>query len=85
MSKSHDELLDEYRKLPARLEEAKKVEKAERSEIEAKVVAADIEGNRRTLKVDSFIPAAMAVAYLLLLIYFRAIGGYRPLTVDETK
>jgi hypothetical protein len=47
------------------------------------VVAADIQGNRKTLKVDSFIPAAMAVAYLLLLLYFKAIGGYRPLGVDE--
>lgn len=70
---------------PARLEAAKKVDKAKRSEAEAKVVEADIAGNRRTLKVDSLVPATMAVAYLLLLLYFKAIGGYRPLTVDETK
>jgi MFS family permease len=70
---------------PTRLEEAKKLDKAARSEAQAKVVAADIEGNRHTLKVDSFIPAAMAVAYLLLLLYFKAIGGYRPLTVEESK
>jgi MFS family permease len=47
------------------------------------VVAADIEGNRKTLKVDSFIPAAMAVIYLLLMLYFRAIGGYRPVAIGE--
>jgi MFS family permease len=47
------------------------------------VVAADIDGNRKTLKVDSFIPAAMAVIYLLLMLYFRSIGGYRPLTIGE--
>lgn len=47
------------------------------------VVEADIQGNRNTLKVDSFIPAIMAVGYLLLMLYFKAIGGYRPLTVDE--
>jgi MFS family permease len=70
---------------PARLEEAKKLDKAARSEEQAKVVAADIEGNRRTLKVDSLIPAAMAVAYLLLILYFKSIGGYRPLTVEESK
>lgn len=70
---------------PARLEAAKKVEPEKRSEAEAKVVAADIRGNRSTLKVDSFIPAAMAVCYLLLLLYFKSIGGYRPLTVDEAK
>jgi MFS family permease len=50
-----------------------------------KVVAADIVGNRQTLKVDSFIPAAMALCFLLLIFYFKAIGGYRPLTVDESK
>ena len=70
---------------PVRLEEAKKLEAEKRGAEEAKVVAADIQGNRRTLKVDSFIPAGMAVAYLLLLLYFKSIGGYRPLTVEESK
>ncbi len=70
---------------PARLEAAKKVEVAKRSEAEKQVVEADIRGNRRTLKVDSFIPATMAICYLLLLVYFKSIGGYRPLTVDEAK
>ncbi len=68
---------------PARLEGAKTTEAAKRTPAEATVVAADIQGNRNTLKVDSYIPAAMAVAYLLLLLYFKAIGGYRPLGVDE--
>ena len=70
---------------PARLEAAKKVEAAKRSEAETKVVEADIRGNRRTLKVDSLIPAAMAVGYLLLMLYFKSIGGYRPLTVEESE
>jgi len=47
------------------------------------VVAADIDGNRKTLKVDSLIPAAMAVIYLLLMLYFRSIGGYRPVVIGE--
>ena len=47
------------------------------------VVDADIEGNRRTLKVDSFIPATMAICFLLLILYFKSIGGYRPITIDE--
>jgi len=47
------------------------------------VVDADIRGNRRTLKVDSLIPAAMAVIFLLLIFYFKSIGGYRPLSVGE--
>jgi hypothetical protein len=29
------------------------------------------------LKVTAGIPATMAVGYLLLLLYFRAIGGYK--------
>ena len=47
------------------------------------VVDADIIGNRNTLKVDSLIPATMAICFLLLAFYFRAIGGYRPLSIDE--
>jgi MFS family permease len=48
-------------------------------------VDADITGNRHTLKVDSFIPATMAVCFLLLALYFKSIGGYRPLTIDEKQ
>ena len=46
------------------------------------VLKASIEGDRKTLRADSFIPAAMAVIYLLLALYFRVIGGYRALTID---
>jgi DHA2 family metal-tetracycline-proton antiporter-like MFS transporter len=49
------------------------------------VVAASIEGDRRTLKADAFIPAAMAVIYLLLLIYFRSIGGYKPVSIETER
>jgi hypothetical protein len=49
------------------------------------IATADIRGNRKVLKVDSLIPAAMAVIYLFLILYFKAIGGYRPLTVEESK
>jgi hypothetical protein len=34
------------------------------------------------LKADSFIPAAMAVIYLLILLYFKMIGGYKPVRID---
>ena len=44
-----------------------------------------IVGDRQTLKADSFIPAAMAAIYLLLLIYFKSIGGYKPLTISEQR
>jgi MFS family permease len=46
-------------------------------------VAADQQGDRDTLKVDSFIPAAMAVIYLGLLAYFASIGGYRRVEMSE--
>jgi hypothetical protein len=46
-------------------------------------VDADIIGNRKTLKLDSFIPATMAICFLLLALYFKSIGGYRPLSIDE--
>jgi hypothetical protein len=38
-------------------------------------------GDRRTLVADSFIPATMAVIYLCLFLYFRAIGGYKPVHI----
>lgn len=47
------------------------------------VVDASIAGDRATLKADSFIPATMAVIYLLLLIYFKSIGGYKAISIKE--
>lgn len=41
-----------------------------------------LKGDRSTLKVDSFIPAAMAVIYLGLLLYFASIGGYKAVKID---
>lgn len=48
------------------------------------VQQADMKGDRLTLKADSFIPAIMAVIYLLLVLYFKAIGGYRPVHLSGT-
>lgn len=67
---------------PKRLEEAKKMTKEERSETQQVVVDADIKGNRSTLKTDSVIPATMAVIYLLLIFYFKSIGGYKAVKID---
>jgi MFS family permease len=49
------------------------------------VVNASIMGDRDTLKADSFIPATMAVVFLLLFIYFKAIGGYKTVHIDLSK
>ncbi|MCA9134457.1 MAG: hypothetical protein KDA45_14910, partial [Planctomycetales bacterium] len=45
--------------------------------VQRDVHEASIAGDRKTLVADSFIPATMAVIYLLLLLYFKAIGGYK--------
>ena len=44
---------------------------------------ASIVGDRKTLKADSFIPAVMAGIYILLFLYFRTLGGYRPMNIEE--
>jgi hypothetical protein len=41
------------------------------------VKEADTYGGEMALKITAGIPATMAVLYLVLLIYFRAIGGYK--------
>ena len=52
---------------------------------QAVVMQSSIEGDRKTLVTDSAIPATMAVIYLLLLIYFKSIGGYKPVHLAGTK
>ena len=47
------------------------------------IVAANQAGDRATLKADSYIPLAMAVIFLALLFYFKSIGGYRALKIEE--
>ena len=66
---------------PVRLAAAKTSK--EKTSVEKIVVEADIVGNRKTLKVDSIIPLTMASLFLFLMLYFKSIGGYRPLKVDE--
>jgi len=43
---------------------------------------ASIAGDRKTLVADSFIPAVMALIYLLMILYFKSIGGYKPVSID---
>lgn len=52
---------------------------------EKEVQAASIEGDRKTLIADSAIPATMAAIYLLLLIYFKTIGGYKAVHIDAQE
>jgi MFS family permease len=56
----------------------------ERTPAQAAIVAADQTGDRRTLKADAFIPATMALIYLGILLYFKSIGGYKPVHLEGT-
>lgn len=71
--------LDKIREEGATGEEAfKKLEPNDRALIEA-----SISGDRKTLVADSCIPATMAAIYLILLIYFKSIGGYKAVTIES--
>jgi MFS family permease len=55
------------------------------NEKETSLHEATITGARHTLRADSIIPATMAVIYLLILLYFKSIGGYKPIHIDDQK
>lgn len=55
----------------------------ERTPDQQTVVTADQKGDRHTLKADAYIPATMAAIYLLLFLYFKTIGGYKPVHLAE--
>jgi hypothetical protein len=42
---------------------------------------ADLFGGQMALRVTALVPAAMAVLYLLLILYFRTQGGYKRLEI----
>ena len=53
-----------------------------RSPEESQVHDADLLGGRMALKITAAIPAAMAALYLLLIVYFRAKGGYKQIHIE---
>ena len=57
--------------------ESQEAGRASLSDDERTVLDASITGDRQTLLADAAIPAAMAVIFLLLLLYFRSLGGYK--------
>ena len=48
------------------------------------VKEAGLYGGRMALKVTAMIPATMALCYLMMIIYFRAIGGYKAVELDQS-
>jgi MFS family permease len=78
----------------AKMEAAKKLAEkekhdnvsAEKSQLTADqkaMVEGNIAGARKTLKADAALPVGMAAIYLLLILYFKSIGGYRPVTIAD--
>ena len=65
-----------------KLAEAK--EAKEKTPAHKAIIAADQAGDRATLKADSYIPAIMAAIYLAMLLYFKTIGGYRVLKIEDS-
>jgi hypothetical protein len=44
---------------------------------------ARFDGAKTALLYTAFVPATLAVGFLLLMIYFKAIGGYKQLHVED--
>jgi hypothetical protein len=61
--------------------DAQKTAEADKGPVET----AGLHGGRQALKLTSFVPASMAVIYLLLILYFKAKGGYRAVHVSEEE
>ncbi len=59
--------------------------KAHAAEDKPFVTAASLHGGQTALKWTAAVPAMMAVGYLILIIYFQMIGGYKPATVAEEQ
>jgi len=66
-----------------------KIAKEEKKELPPKdgelVREAGIFGGKQALTWTAYVPMTMAVLYLLLIIYFKATGGYKALHVGEEE
>ena len=47
------------------------------------VQEANLFGGYRALTLTAYVPAAMTVGFLILLLYYKASGGYKVLQVNE--
>jgi len=66
-----------------KLGEAK--EAVEKTENDHAIIKADQSGDRKTLRMDSFVPLTMACIYILLLLYFKSIGGYKVIKIEDQR
>ena len=58
-------------------------EKSQLTPDQKAMVEGNIAGARKTLKADAALPVGMAAIYLLLILYFKSIGGYRTVTIAD--
>ncbi len=60
-------------------------EEASKTAVEDKkpVTEAELEGGKAALRLTSYVPAAMAVLYLILILIFQAMGGYKAIHVND--
>jgi len=59
--------------------------KSHASDDKKPVTEATLFGSRTALKLTSIVPATMAVLFLLLIGYFKSIGGYKPVELDADQ
>jgi hypothetical protein len=58
--------------------------KAHASEDQPPVKESTLFGSRMALKLTALVPVTMAVCYLILILYFKSIGGYKPVHIEGT-
>jgi hypothetical protein len=59
--------------------------KAFESEDAQPVKDAGIYGGKQALRLTAYVPATMAVCYLLMMLYFKASGGYKVVHVSDEE
>jgi MFS family permease len=69
---------ENYQKLDSWWQESKATAAEDKKPVDAAMLA----GGKKALEVTAVVPAAMAVGYLLLLLYFMATGGYKQKVLD---
>jgi len=58
--------------------------KGHASEDQPPVKTSTLYGSRMALKLTALVPVAMAACYLILILYFKSIGGYKPVHIEGT-
>lgn len=72
---------ENYTKLAGWWETAKPTAEEDKKPVQQ----AGVVGGQMALKLTSYVPLAMAICFLLMILYFRSIGGYKALHVGDEK